>query len=116
VTLVCGEVHASSRSVDVMLDATCRITQGTSHLRETARRAALTGGASSLVVLVTGSACDPALFRTAGSEFPSDALRVLVRVDLGERSTITTVSGFRPVVLGRLDDLAALLTSSGIAA
>jgi hypothetical protein len=68
------------------------------------------------VVLVTGSGCDPAQLRTAGAEFPSDALRVLVRVDLGERSTITTVSGFRPVVLGRLDDLAALLTGSGVAA
>ena len=116
VTLVCGDVHTSSRSVDVLLDATCRITQGTNDLRETARRAAATGGASSLVVVVTGSQRDPALFRTAGSEFPSDALRVLVRVDLGERSTITTVSGFRPVVLGRLDDLAALLSSSGVAA
>jgi uncharacterized protein (DUF58 family) len=116
VTLVCGDVHASSRSVDILLDATCRITQGEADLRETARRAAITGGASSLVVVVTGSGCDPALLRTAGSEFPADALRVLVRVDLGERSTITTVSGFRPVVLGRLDDLAALLTSSGVAA
>jgi len=115
VTLVCGDVHASSRSVDVLLDATCRITQGESDLRESARRAAATGAAASLVVVVTGSGCDPALLRTAGSEFPSDALRVLVRVDLGTRSTITTVSGFRPVVLGRLDDLAALLTSSGVA-
>lgn len=116
VTLICGDVHASSRSVDVLLDATCRITQGKADLRENARRAAMAGGASSLVVLVTGSGCDPALLRTAGAEFASDALRVLVRVDLGERSTITTVSGFRPVVLGRLDDLAGLLTSSGIAA
>ena len=116
VTLVCGDLHASSRSVDVLLDATCRITQGDSDLRETARRATVTGGASSLVVVVTGSGCDPGLLRTAGSEFPSDALRVLVRVDLGEPSTITTVSGFKPVVLGRLDDLAALLTSSGVAA
>jgi len=116
VTLVCGDVHASSRSIDVLLDATCRITQGDGHLRDTARRAAVTGGASSLVIVVTGSGCDPALLRTAGSEFPSDALRVLVRVDLGAPSTITTVSGFRPVVLGRLDDLAPLLTSSGVAA
>ncbi len=116
VTLVCGDLHASSRSVDVLLDATCRVTQGESDLRERARRATTTGGASSLVVLVTGSGCDPGLLRTAGSEFPSDALRVLVRVHLGERSTITTVSGFRPVVLGRLDDLAGLLTSSGVAA
>jgi uncharacterized protein (DUF58 family) len=116
VTLVCGDVHASSRSVDVLLDATCRIAQGEADLRETARRAATAGVASSLVVLVTGSGCDPALLRTAGAEFPSDALRVLVRVDLGERSTITTVSGFRPVVLGRLEDLASLLTSSGVAA
>lgn len=115
VTLVCGDVHASSRSVDVLLDATCRIAQGENDLRETARRAATTGAASSLVILVTGSGCDPALLRTAGSEFPSDALRVLVRVDVGTKSTITTVSGFRPVVLGRLDDLAALLTSSGVA-
>jgi uncharacterized protein (DUF58 family) len=116
VTLVCGDLHAASRSVDVLLDATCRITQGEADLREAARRAATTGAASSLVVLVTGSGCDPALLRTAGAEFPSDALRVLVRVDLGKPSTITTVSGFRPVVLGRLDDLAALLTSSGVAA
>jgi uncharacterized protein (DUF58 family) len=116
VTLVCGDVHAASRSVDVLLDATCRITLGEADLRETARRAASAGAASSLVVLVTGSGCDPALLRTAGAEFPADALRVLVRVDLGERSTITTVSGFRPVVLGRLDDLAALLTGSGVAA
>jgi len=116
VTLVCGQVHASSRSVDVMLDATCRITQGTTDLRESARQAAVTGGGSSLVVLVTGSRCDPALLRTAGAEFPADALRVLVRVDLGEPSTITTVSGFRPVVLGRLDDLSSLLTSAGVAA
>ncbi|GAB3265116.1 DUF58 domain-containing protein [Nocardioides dilutus] len=116
VTLVCGDVHASSRSVDVLLDATCRIVQAKADLRETARRAASAGAGSSLVVLVTGSGCDPALLRTAGAEFPSDALRVLVRVDLSERSTITTVSGFRPVVLGRLDDLAALLTSSGVAA
>jgi len=115
VTLVCGDVHAASRSVDVLLDATCRITQGDSDLRGTARRAAV-GGGSSLVVLVTGSRCDPAQLRTAGAEFPSDALRVLVRVDLGEPSTITTVSGFRPVVLGRLDDLAGLLKSSGVAA
>jgi hypothetical protein len=116
VTLVCGDVHAASRSVDVLLDATCRITQGDSDLRGTARRAAVAGGGSSLVVLVTGSRCDPAQLRTAGAEFPSDALRVLVRVDLGEPSTITTVSGFRPVVLGRLDDLAGLLKSSGVAA
>jgi uncharacterized protein (DUF58 family) len=116
VTLVCGDVHATSRSVDVLLDATCRITRGAGHLRDTARRAAVTGGASSLVVVVTGSGCDPALLRTAGSEFPSDALRVLVRVQLGHPSTITTVSGFRPVVLGRLDDLAPLLTGSGVAA
>jgi uncharacterized protein (DUF58 family) len=116
VTLVCGDVHTSSRSVDVLLDATCRIVRAKADLRETARRAASAGAGSSLVVLVTGSGCDPALLRTAGSEFPSDALRVLVRVDLSERSTITTVSGFRPVVLGRLDDLAALLTSSGVAA
>jgi uncharacterized protein (DUF58 family) len=116
VTLVCGDLHASSRSVDILLDATCRITQGGADLRESARRAAAAGSGSSLVVVVTGSGCDPALLRTAGAEFPSDALRVLVRVDLGERSTITTVSGFRPVVLGRLDDLAALLTSSGVAA
>jgi uncharacterized protein (DUF58 family) len=116
VTLVCGDVHASSRSVDILLDATCRITQGDADLRESARRSATAGAGSSLVVVVTGSGCDPALLRTAGAEFPSDALRVLVRVDLGERSTITTVSGFRPVVLGRLDDLAALLTSSGVAA
>jgi uncharacterized protein (DUF58 family) len=116
VTLVCGDVHAASRSVDVLLDATCRISLGEADLRETARRAASAGAASSLVVLVTGSGCDPALLRTAGAEFPADALRVLVRVDLGERSTITTVSGFRPVVLGRLDDLAALLTGSGVAA
>jgi uncharacterized protein (DUF58 family) len=116
VTLVCGDVHASSRSVDVLLDATCRITQGASDLRESARRAAVAGGGSSLVVLVTGSGRDPALLRTAGAEFPADALRVLVRVDLGEPSTITTVSGFRPVVLGRLDDLAALLASAGVAA
>jgi uncharacterized protein (DUF58 family) len=116
VTLVCGEVHTSSRSVDVLLDATCRISRGEADLRETARRAASTGAASGLVVLVTGSGCEPALLRTAGAEFPSDALRVLVRVDLGERSTITTVSGFRPVVLGHLDDLAALLTGSGVAA
>jgi uncharacterized protein (DUF58 family) len=116
VTLVCGDVHAASRSVDVLLDATCRIGLGDADLRGTARRAASAGAASSLVVLVTGSRCDPALLRTAGAEFSSDALRVLVRVDLGERSTITTVSGFRPVVLGRLDDLAALLTGSGVAA
>lgn len=116
VTLVCGDVHASSRSLDILLDATCRITRGGADLRETARRAATAGAGSSLVVVVTGSGCDPALLRTAGAEFPSDTLRVLVRVDLGKRSTITTVSGFRPVVLGRLDDLAALLTSSGVAA
>ncbi len=116
VTLVCGDVHSSSRSVDVLLDATCRITQGSSDLRERARRAAASGAGSSLVVLVTGSGCDPALLRTAGAEFPADALRVLVRVELGQPSTITTVSGFRPVVLGRLDDLPALLTSSGVAA
>ena len=78
VTLVCGDVHSSSRSVDVLLDATCRITQAEGDLRETARRAATTGAASSLVVLVTGSGCDPALLRTAGSEFPSDAFPVLV--------------------------------------
>lgn len=116
VTLVCGDVHTSSRSVDVLLDATCRIVQAGADLRETARRASSAGTGSSLVVLVTGSGCDPAVLRTAGAEFPSDALRVLVRVDLSERSTITTVSGFRPVVLGRLDDLASLLTSSGVAA
>jgi uncharacterized protein (DUF58 family) len=116
VTLVAGDVHASSRSVDVLLDATCRITLGAGQLRDTARRAAVTGGASSLVVVVTGSGCDPALLRTAGSEFPADALRVLVRVQLGVRSTITTVSGFRPMVLGRLDDLAPLLAGSGVAA
>ena len=116
VTLVCGDLRAATRSADVLLDATCRITRGDADLRETARRAASTGGGAGLVVVVTGSARDPALLRTAGSEFPSDALRLLVRVDLGASSTITTVSGFRPVVLGRLDDLAALLTSSGVAA
>lgn len=116
VNLVCGDLHASSRSVDVILDATCRIAQGDGHLRESARKAALAGGGSSLVVVVTGSQCDPATLRTAGSEFPSDALRVLVRVDLGAPSTITTVPGFRPVVLGTLDDLAPLLSSSGVAA
>ena len=116
VNLVCGDVHAASRSVDVVLDATCRISQGRSDLREAARRADATGAGSSLVVLVTGSGCDPATLRTAGSEFPADALRVLVRVELGAVSTITTVPGFRPVVLGRLEDLAPLLSSSGVAA
>lgn len=116
VNLVSGDLHTSSRSVDVILDATCRITQGGAALRESARRAAVTGGGSSLVVVVTGSGCDPTTLRTAGSEFPSDALRVLVRVDLGAASTITTVPGFRPVVLGRLEDLAPLLSSSGVAA
>ena len=38
---------------------------------------------------------------------------MLVRVDLDAESTITTVPGFRPVVLGRLEDLAPLLSSSG---
>ena len=86
-------------------------------LRElTVERVQVPGGRSSLVVLVTGSQRDPALLRTSGAEFPADALRVLVRVDLGEPSAITTVSGFRPVVLGRLDDLSSLLTSAGVAA
>jgi len=116
VNLVCGDLHATSRSVDVILDATCRFTQRAGNLREAARRAAATGAGSSLVVVVTGSTCDPATLRTAGSEFPADALRVLVRVDLGAPSTITTVPGFRPVVLGRLEDLAPLLSSSGVAA
>jgi uncharacterized protein (DUF58 family) len=116
VNLVCGDLHTTSRSVDVILDATCRITQGDGSLRESARRAAATGGGASLVVVVTGSECDPATLRTAGSEFPADALRVLVRVELGADSTITTVPGFRPVVLGRLEDLAPLLSSVGVAA
>lgn len=116
VTLVCGDLHTSSRSVDVILDATCRISQGEGDLRQSAQRAVVSGGGSSLVVVVTGSDCDPATLRTAGSEFPSDALRVLVRVELGAPSAITTVPGFRPVVLGALDDLAALLSSAGVAA
>jgi len=116
VTLVCGEVHASSRTVDVVLDATCRITQADGDLRESARRAAVTGAGSSFAVVVTGSQCDPATLRTAGAEFPSDALRILVRVDAGAASSIVTVPGFRPIVLGRLDDLAQLLSSSGVAA
>jgi uncharacterized protein (DUF58 family) len=116
VSLVCGAVHASSRSVDVVLDATCRIEPGDGDLRSSARRAAIAGGGSSLVVVVTGSACDPALLRTAGAEFPSDALRVLVRAHLGAASSIGTVAGFRPVVLGSLEDLAPLLSGSGVAA
>jgi uncharacterized protein (DUF58 family) len=116
VALVCGGLHTSSRSVDVVLDATCRITQGATDLRESARRAATTGAGSSLVVVVTGSGCDPATLRTAGSEFPSDALRLLVRADTAGPSTITTVPGFRPVVLAELEDLGPLLSSSGVAA
>ena len=117
VTLVCGEVHASSRAVDVVLDATCRITQAEGDLRETARRAAVTGAASSLVVVVTGSRCDPATLRTAGLRVP---VRRPAHPGPRRRSTRRARSsrcrGFRPIVLGRLDDLAPLLSSSGVAA
>ena len=117
VTLVCGEVHASSRSVDVLLDATCRITQGEADLRETARRRAAIGGGQQPRRPGHGlRAATRRLLRTAGAEFPSDALRVLVRVDLGERSTITTVSGFRPSCSAGSTTSPPLLTSSGIAA
>ena len=40
VTLVCGDLLATSRSADVILDATCRINQGDGDLRRSARRAA----------------------------------------------------------------------------
>ncbi|WP_372735660.1 DUF58 domain-containing protein [Nocardioides sp.] len=116
VSLICGDLHVSSRSPDVVLDAACRITQAEEgDLRHTAKLAAH-GSASSLVALVSGSGCDPALLRTAGAEFPPDALRLLVRVDVAVPSTITTVSGFRPVVLGRLEDLGVLLAGSGVSA
>jgi Protein of unknown function DUF58 len=119
VTLVCGEVIATSRVADVVLDATCRIVTGDVALQGTARRAAAAGGASSLVGVVSGSRSAPGGMRLAAGEFPSDATRLLVRVERGAPSAVLAVPGFRSFALWRLDDLVALVAvvaGSGAAA
>jgi uncharacterized protein (DUF58 family) len=130
VDLVCGPVHVASRSPDTVLDACCRIAatpkgpavdgagdrgdaRGADFVA-TARRAGTYGAGSSLVVVVSGSRCDPAVLRMAGAQFPADALRVLVQVDLSAASGVGTAAGFRPMVVGRLSDLSALMVGSGV--
>ena len=77
VTLVCGDVHAV-----VAVGRRPARRDLPDHAGRGRPARAPPGGprrpaaASSLVVLVTGSGCDPALLRTAGAEFPADALRV----------------------------------------
>lgn len=105
-TVVCGEHAGQGRRA---LDTVCRATLGGGGLLPAARAAAHTAPDTSLVFLVGGQGTDLTTLRRAGACFEPEVRRIAVRVEPGEKSTVSAIDDLTVLHLARRDDLAGLL-------
>ena len=111
VFLVSGPVAVASAAPDLLLDGCCRMTLGGELLGPVCARAGTLAAGTSLAFVISGSQADLSELQLAGSSFPPDALRLLVRADRDAQSSATPASGFGAVTVGDLAHLPALLQS-----
>ena len=105
-TVVCGEHAGQGQRA---LDTVCRATLGGDGLVAAARAAAQTAPDTSMVFLVGGERTDLTTLRRAAACFEPEVRRIAVRVEPGERSSVTAIDDVTVLHLARRDDLAALL-------
>ncbi|QNE34529.1 DUF58 domain-containing protein [Leifsonia shinshuensis] len=97
------------------LDDSCRLQPSGSGagVREFLRQATLRMGAPSLAVTVVGSQATPAELRAAAALWTSDTETITVRVDETAEPRVARLGRTILIVLGRLDELPALLKRAG---
>jgi uncharacterized protein (DUF58 family) len=105
-----------SRSVTALLDDSCRI-QPTSgehaDLRDFVRVSTHRLALPSLAVLVVGSQVSTREVRSVSTLYRQETVMIAVRVELGQKSSLSKVGSVVVATIGRLGDLPALLDRTG---
>ncbi len=109
VTFACGDLAITSRDSQALLDLACRFERGSAGLHEVGIKVAAAVGATSLVVLVTGSRVDERIIRQGAAHFPPSADRITARADVAGEPKALRQDMMSSVVLSALSQLPALL-------
>jgi uncharacterized protein (DUF58 family) len=111
VYLVSGDVAVAATMPDPLLDACCRMSLAGEDLGPVCVRAGTLATRTSLVFVISGSQIDVPELQLAGSSFPADALRLLVRADRAGASSAVISGGFVAMTIRELSHLPQALQS-----
>lgn len=113
VSFGCGADLVTTREPQAMLDTSCRLRRGSGTLQEMGVRIATEASGTSLIVVVSGGASEPAAVRHGISHLPSTADSFIIRADVAGEPRAVRSDTHTSVVVSELGQLPSLLVRAG---